>query len=66
MLHRENEENIDFTCSRECFTFFFALFRKKMAKYLFEISEWYFDVVNKDHRFYILFDVTVSDERQKK
>lgn len=35
---------------------------EKMAKYLSEISEWYFDAVNKGHRF-STFNVTVSDER---
>lgn len=49
MLYRENEENIDFTVQRKMF---FSPSRKKMAKYLFEISEWYFDAINKGHRFY--------------
>lgn len=31
-------------------------FSKKMAKYLSENSEWYFDAVNKDHRFYFWRD----------
>lgn len=30
--------------------------KKKMAKYLSENSEWYFDVVNKSHRFYFWRD----------
>jgi len=43
-------ENIDLA------RMFYVFFSKKMAKYLSENSEWYFDAVNKDHRFYFWRD----------
>lgn len=71
MLYRENEENIDFTCGGECFVFFsspppYLPPPKKMAKYLFEISERYFDAVNKGHRFYFRRDRLPMRDRRKK
>lgn len=52
-LYRENEENIWFHVQ---WKMLFSPSQKKMAKYLSEISEWYFDAINKGHRFYFRRD----------
>lgn len=64
MLQRENEENIDSARCRKCFTFFCSgrgdegKGTEKNGKIFVsrKCEGWYFDAVNKGHRFFT-FDV---------
>jgi len=64
MLHRVNEENIDFTCSGECFTFFYSPSGKKWQNICPKFQN---GILTRSTRAIdSTFDVTVSDERLAK
>jgi len=64
MLYLENDKNIDFTCSRECFTFFPLPSRKKWQNICPKFRN---GILTRSTRTIdSTFDVAVSDERSAK